>query len=59
MLIELTKQEIILLQTCLEYRQRDYMQCEEIYKACAREYYDHRMSEMSALIKKLAEVVIC
>lgn len=58
MMVELTAQEIMLLQKCVEYRQRDLMQCEEMFKdRCAREYYDYRMSAMSDMIKKLSEVL--
>lgn len=58
MLLELTSQEVMLLKTCLEYRQRDYMQIAEMYEdITAREYDEYCMFEMTALVKKLEEVV--
>lgn len=56
--VKLTIPEIMLLQLCVEYRQRDYERCEEMYAgSCAREYYDRHMSEMSDILEKLSEVL--
>ena len=57
MLVELTNREIMLLRRCVEYRQSDYKDYEElVLKYSDHEYYNDCMSEMSDLIKKLSEV---
>lgn len=57
MLLELTNQEVMMLQLCVEYRQRDFILHKEMYQKMYGEHYNQRMSEMSDMIKKLEEVV--
>lgn len=57
MMVELTDQEIMMLQLCVEYRQRDFILHKEMYQEIYQDYYNQRMSEMSEMKKKLSEVV--